>query len=312
MSDWRPGAARSLLAQRAALLGRIRSFFAERDVLEVETPLVGNATVTEPALASLALAGAPHRFLQTSPEYAMKRLLAAGAGPIFQLCKAFRADERGRYHNPEFTLLEWYRPGFDHHALMTEVAELLVLCLGHRAWRKVSYRELFREHLAVDPHRAPLTELAALARDRLAIGDTGLDRDGWLDLLFSHCIEPVLTGTVCVHAYPVSQAALARIGEADGEPVAERFEFFVDGVELANGFHELTDAREQARRFAADNAVRRRRGLPAVAADRRLLAALEAGLPPCSGVALGVDRLLLVAAGAGSLAEVLAFDWDRA
>jgi lysyl-tRNA synthetase class 2 len=314
VSDWRPSATPAALLRRAELLAGIRTFFAERGVLEVETPLLAHSGVTDPAIEALQVEapGAAPRFLQSSPEYAMKRLLAAGSGPIYQLGKAFRAGEQGRRHNPEFTLLEWYRPGFDDHALMAEVAALLERCLGRPGWRKVSYGELFREQLGTDPHRATAAELAAVARARLDVGGLATDRDGWLDLLLSHCIEPTLAGTVCVHDFPASQAALARIVEQDGVAVAQRFEFYVDGIELANGYHELLDAREQARRFAADNAARRRRGLAERAPDPRLLAALEAGLPPCSGVALGVDRLLLAASGAASLGEVLAFDWERA
>jgi lysyl-tRNA synthetase class 2 len=316
MDDWRPAASPAARALRAELLAAVRGFFARRGVLEVETPLLASHGVTDPAIEPLVVQGgaivpAP-RYLQTSPEYAMKRLLAAGSGPIYQLGRAFRDGEAGRRHNPEFTLLEWYRPGFDHHALMAEVGELLEHCLGRTGWRKVSYGDLFRDHFDLDPHRAGTGALAALARAELDSGGLELDRDGWLDLLLSHRIEPALEGIVCVHGYPASQAALARIDTSGPVPVAERFEFYVDGLELANGYHELTDPAEQARRFAADNASRRRRGLAERAADPRLLAALEAGLPPCSGVALGFDRLVMAATGAASLGEVLAFPWDRA
>jgi lysyl-tRNA synthetase class 2 len=316
VNDWRPAASPVALARRAELLAAVRGFFASRGVLEVETPLLASHGVTDPAIEPLvvqdgAMLCAP-RYLQTSPEYAMKRLLAAGSGPIYQLCKAFRDGEAGRRHNPEFTMLEWYRPGFDHHALMAEVAELLELCLGPGGWRKVSYAELFEEHFALDPHRADAAELAAVARAQLDTGDLELDRDGWLDLLLSHRIEPALEGIVCVYNYPASQAALARVDDSGPVPVAERFEFYVDGLELANGYHELADPAEQARRFAADNAARRRRGLAERAPDPRLLAALQAGLPPCSGVALGFDRLVMAATGAAGLDEVLAFPWGRA
>ncbi|MHA7816528.1 MAG: EF-P lysine aminoacylase EpmA [Pseudohaliea sp.] len=315
MDDWRPAASPAALARRAELLAAVRDFFSRRGVLEVETPLLARHGVTDPAIEPLVVQGgaslsAP-RYLQSSPEYAMKRLLAAGSGPIYQLGKAFRDGEAGRRHNPEFTLLEWYRPGFDHHALMGEVAELLEHCLGPTGWRKVTYGDLFQAHLGLDPHSADTETLAAAARAELAAGDLELDRDGWLDLLLSHRIEPALEGVVCIHAYPVSQAALARIDESGPVPVAERFEFYVDGLELANGYHELADPAEQARRFAADNARRRQLGLAERAPDARLLAALEAGLPACSGVALGFDRLLMVATGAGSLDEVLAFPWGQ-
>ncbi len=316
MDDWRPAASPAALARRAELLAAVRGFFARRGVLEVETPLLASHGVTDPAIEPLVVQGgavvpAP-RYLQSSPEYAMKRLLAAGSGPIYQLGRAFRDGEAGRRHNPEFTLLEWYRPGFDQHALMAEVAELLEYCLGRRGWRKVSYGDLFRAHLDLDPHRASAEALAALARAELDTDALELDRDGWLDLLLSHRIEPALEGIVCVHGYPASQAALARIDHSGPVPVAERFEFYVDGLELANGYRELADPEEQARRFAADNAARQRRGLAERTPDPRLLAALAAGLPACSGVALGFDRLVMAATGAASLDQVLAFPWERA
>ena len=316
MNDWRPAASPAALARRAELLAAVRGFFADRGVLEVETPLLASHGVTDPAVEPLVVPGgvmlsAP-RYLQTSPEYAMKRLLAAGSGPIYQLGKAFRDGEAGRRHNPEFTMLEWYRPGFDHHALMAEVAELLEHCLGRKGWRKVRYGDLFRDHFDLDPHSASAGTLAAVARTALDSAELELDRDGWLDLLLSHRIEPALEGIVCVYDYPASQAALARVDDSGPVPVAERFEFYVDGLELANGYHELADPAEQARRFAADNAERRRRGLAEREPDPRLLAALQAGLPDCSGVALGFDRLVMVATGAASLDEVLAFPWERA
>jgi lysyl-tRNA synthetase class 2 len=285
-------------------------------VLEVETPLLASYGVTDPALEPLTVPTgrsltAP-RYLQTSPEYAMKRLLAAGAGPIYQLGRAFRDGEAGPRHNPEFTLLEWYRPGVDHHGLMAEVAALLERCLRRDGWRRVRYGDLFRERLGLDPHDADVAALERCARERLTVGAMALDRDQWLDLLMSHCIEPTLDGIVCVYDYPASQAALARIDPTGSIPVAERFEFYVDGLELANGYHELTDAGEHAARFEADNRRRRARGQGERSPDPRLLAALAAGLPPCSGVALGVDRLLMAALGAPSLETVLAFDWRRA
>jgi lysyl-tRNA synthetase class 2 len=262
----------------------------------------------------------------------MKRLLAAGSGPIYQLARAFRDGEAGRRHNPEFTLLEWYRPGFDHHRLMDEVEELLAATLEERAAaepggpkraepirpaERLTYAEAFRRHAGVDPHRAPVAELdaaiaaAGVAGPSFAAGD----RDGRLHLLMALVVEPALgPGTVVVHDFPASQASLARIrpATADRPALAERFEVFVAGVELANGFHELTDAAEQRRRFAADLARRRAAGLPQPPLDERFLAALEAGLPPSAGVALGFDRLVMLATGAASIDEVLAFPADRA
>lgn len=312
--DWRPTASREALERRAALLGRIRAFFAARGVVEVETPLLGSATVTDPHLTSFRVAGGESPlYLQTSPELAMKRLLAAGSGPVYQLAKAFRQGEAGRLHNPEFTILEWYRPGWDHHALLDEVDALLAEVLGTPAAERVTYAELFARHLGVDAHRDGAERLRAAAAGH-GLGEVGgLDRDGWLQLLLSHVVEPRLGRgrPSFVLDFPVSQAALARVRDGD-PPVAERFEVYVEGVELANGFHELADPAEQRRRFERDLAERRARGLAEVPIDERLLAALESGLPDCAGVALGVDRLAMLEAGAGSLAEVMAFPLDRA
>ncbi len=315
---WRPSADLGQLRARAALLARIRQFFAERHVLEVETPLLAGSGVTDPAIEPLvvergASLAAP-RYLQTSPEYAMKRLLARDGEPIFQLARAFRDGEAGARHNPEFTLLEWYRPGFDHHRLMAEVAELVRHCLGERALHKRSYRSLFGELLALDPFTASAAELAAAAHRHIDTGTLAGDRDLWLDLLMSHLIEPQLAalGMVLVYDYPASQAALSRVVEVDGFRVGQRFELYVDGLELANGYFELGDAGEQRLRFEADNARRREHGLPERPLDEHLLAALAHGLPDCSGVALGVDRLLMLATGVSDIRRVLAFDWARA
>ena len=316
--DWRPSASLDTLRQRADLLARIRRFFGTRDVLEVDTPLLCGSAVTDPALQPLLVERGSSvtspRYLQTSPEYAMKRLLAAGSGPVFQIARAFRDGEAGARHNPEFTLLEWYRPGFDQHQLMAEVAELVVDCLGERPLQTVRYRDLFHQQLGIDPCRAPLVELEAVARDHLDPGGLSGDRDLWLDLLMSHVIEPSLAGRgmVFVHDYPASQAALARIVEVDGVALGQRFELYVDGVELANGYCELTDADEQRARFEADNARRREHGLPEQPIDEHLLAAMAHGLPDCSGVALGIDRLLMLLAGVDDIRRVLPFDWTRA
>ena len=295
----------------------IRQFFAERNVLEVETPLLGSAGVTDPAIEPLIVAagaslGGP-RYLQTSPEYAMKRLLAAGSGPIFQIARAFRDGEAGSRHNPEFSLLEWYRPGFDHHRLMEEVAELVCGCLGERPWQRLSYRQLFLDLLQLDPFLASAAELEAVARRSIDVGGLQGDRDLWLDLLMSHLVEPRLAdmGMCFVYDYPASQAALARIVEMDGVMVGQRFELYVDGMELANGYFELGDAAEQRARFEADNRQRRIAGAPSRALDESLLEALAHGLPQCSGVALGIDRLLMLNCGSDDIRGVLAFDWQR-
>lgn len=337
MVDWRPGAGPAALRRRARLLADVRTFFAARGVLEVETPLLGAAPASDPALLPFPVAyQGPHApqgrtlYLQSSPEYAMKRLLAAWPQqPIYQICKAFRNGEAGRRHNPEFTLLEWYRPGLDHHALMDEVSALL-RCLLDRpdlAVRRRSYRDVFLAYLGVDPLVADIPALQAAA---CAAGVADAERltltgDGWLDLLMVSVIEPRLgrEGLDFIHGYPASQAALARLDPADPR-VAQRFEAYLEGVELANGYHELTDADEQRRRFA-----RERADLAAIEIDpgqggrgqtadddarpedAALLAALAAGLPACAGVALGLDRVLMLALGMDDIDAVLSFALPR-
>jgi len=315
---WQPSAELETLRARAQLLGRIRNFFAGREFLEVETPLLCNAGITDPAIEPLMVEQGASlvrpRYLQTSPEYAMKRLLASYGQPVYQLAKAFRDGEAGARHNPEFTLLEWYRPGADHHQLMAEVAELVRQCLGERELHSYSYRQLFRELLSVDPFTATAAEMQAVAKGRLDTGDMTGDKDLWLDLLMSHVVEPQLAskGMCFVYDYPASQAALAQISEVDGVLVGHRFELYVDGLELANGYRELVDPVEQRRRFERDNRQRSDRGLGQRPLDERLLAAMEHGLPPCSGVALGVDRLLMLMTGHADIRDVLAFEWRRA
>jgi lysyl-tRNA synthetase class 2 len=315
--QWRPGADISSLRARAGLLGSLRRFFASRNILEVETPLLCSSGITDPSIEPFLVprgeAIERPRFLQTSPEYAMKRLLAAYGEPMFQITRAFRDGEAGSRHNPEFSLLEWYRPGFDHHQLMQEVADLVRCCLGERPLQTYSYRQLFVERLRVDPFTATAVDLETVAREHLDPGNLSGDRDLWLDLLMSHVLQPQLGGGAicCVYDYPASQAALARIVPAGDVLVGQRFEVYVDGMELANGYCELTDASEQRARFARDNALRRERGQPERPLDELLLAALAHGLPDCSGVALGIDRLLLLATGATDIRAVLAFDWER-
>ncbi len=318
MSDWRPGANREALRARATLSAEIRQFFVERDVLEVETPLLCEAGVTDPALEPFQVAPPRRkRFLQTSPEYAMKRLLAADVGDIFQLCKAFRVDESGSRHNPEFTLLEWYRCGFDHWQLMREVATLVTGVLGRTGWQVWPWGRLLKHVLDLDPHRAGQEELEACVQSRLSGAGIeppdGLDRDGLLDLLVSHCVEPAIAGwgVVFITDYPASQAALARIHDVNGIEVGARFECYVDGLELANGYWECLDEGQLRARFEADNHLREQRGQQLMPLDERFLAAVAAGLPNCSGVALGVDRLLALKIGGAPLGETLAFDWHR-
>ena len=321
---WRPAAAFESLRARARLLGQLRDFFSQAGIMEVETPVCSHAGVTDPAIESLTTRftgpGAPQGeilYLQTSPEFPMKRLLAAGSGPIYQICRVFRGGELGSRHNPEFSLLEWYRPGFDHHRLMGEVAELInALLPAPLGVERLSYAQVFQRHLQLDPHRASAHELQRCAIDR---GITGADQlvlespDGWLDLLLSHLIESHLgqDRLTFLYDYPASQAALARIRQGE-PPLAERFELYLGGMEIANGFHELADAQEQRSRFARENAARAARALPVMPLDENLLAALQAGLPDCAGVALGIDRLLMFLSGRRDIRQLLAFPYERA
>jgi lysyl-tRNA synthetase class 2 len=316
--DWRPGASLSTLELRARLLASVRQYFAEQRVMEVETPVLAAAGVTDVHLASLqtTVAGHGRYFLQTSPEYAMKRLLAAGAPDIYQVSRVFRDEERGVHHNPEFTLVEWYRHGFGAARLMDDCARLLSRLLpGASEVERLGYAAAMKRHAGIDPLSATHAQLrAALERHDLNLdGNSELDRDACLDLLMSTVVAPHLGrgGITFIHQYPASQASLARLNAEDPR-VAERFEMYVEGIELANGFHELADAAEQRIRFERDARERERRGLPVMPADERLLAALEHGLPECSGVALGFDRVVMLAAGARSLQEVMAFPIERA
>lgn len=321
MTDWQPGASLDILRARARLNADIRSFFASRGVLEVETPLLCSSAATDLHLASFVVGPdtASPLFLQTSPEFAMKRLLAAGSGPVFQLGKAFRAGDLGGRHNPEFTMLEWYRPGFTLPALMDETGALLVATLGDALsfdrCGSTTYRALFESRFGVNPHLADVAVLRALAARETTFGDAStLGAVECLDLLFALVIEPALghERPLFVFDFPAAQASLAQVVvNADGDRVAARCEVYVRGMELANGYRELTDAAEQRRRLVADNVARRAAGLPEVPVDERLLAALASGLPDCSGIALGVDRLLMLRTGAASIDAVLAFAAPR-
>ena len=321
-ATWQPSASIPNLLKRAALMAEIRRFFADRGVLEVETPCMSQATVTDVHLVPFEtrFVGPGHSqgmnlYLMTSPEYHMKRLLAAGCGPVFQLCRSFRNEEMGRHHNPEFTMLEWYRPHFDMYRLINEVDDLLQQVLETQPAESLSYQQAFQRHLEIDPLSADKTQLreAAAKLDLSNVADTEEDRDTLLQLLFAFGVEPHIgkDRPTFVYHFPASQASLAQIS-AEDHRVAERFEVYFKGIELANGFHELTDAREQQQRFEQDNRKRAARGLPQQPIDQNLLDALAAGLPDCSGVALGVDRLIMLALGAETLSEVLAFSVDRA
>ena len=323
MTDWRPSASLVNLTERAKLLAQLRAFFSVREVLEVETPLLSQATVPDRGIAvfQFPIGGGDSetRYLQSSPEFAMKRLLAAGAGDIFQIAKAFRSGEVGRHHNPEFSLLEWYRLRWDHAALMREVAALVEEVLGIQSWQVWPYRALFGELMAIDPfeggdpHSVPEGWLE-IAREQVGEIPEALDRDAVLDLLMSHCIEPAIRdwGVVFVTDFPPSQAALARIQRVDGTEIAARFECYVHGQELANGYWEQTDAEALTAQLNRENARRKMRGLMPRPIDERLLAAHQHGLPDCAGVALGVDRLLALKLGAERLSSVISFDWPVA
>lgn len=316
-AGWRPVFSVASLEARAKLLADIRAFFAACGVLEVETPVLSPAGTTDPNIESFnTRLGDQVLYLHTSPEFAMKRLLSGGSGAIYQICKVFRAEEKGRYHHPEFTMLEWYRPGFDHHQLMDNVAALLTavgapFCTGRR-----SFKDVFSEAVGLNPHTACDTSLHECIQAKAANGQSHAPilrgRGELLDYLFAFHVAPSLgkNGPEFIFDFPIEHAALARI-RSSPVPVAERFELFWQGVELANGFHELTDAVEQRRRFEADNDCRRQRGLAVVAMDQRLIQALAAGLPKCAGVALGVDRLIMLLSRTSSLAQsALPFSGD--
>ena len=324
--DWRPTADLRVLRLRAQLLAETRAFFAAGKVLEVETPALSSAATTDPQLDSFVTRftgpGANSGrmlYLQTSPEFAMKRLLAAGSGSIYQVARVFRDGEVGARHNPEFVLLEWYRVGYDYHQLMAEVDQLVTTLLRDHIVlapsERLSYRQAFQQYLQLDPHTVTVAELRdCVEQQGLSVAAMpGGDLDMWRDLLLSHCIEPRLgKGRLTfIYDYPASQAALARI-RMGAPPVAERFELYCSGIELANGFQELTDHVEQRKRFLQDNRQRATRGKLEVTLDERFLAALAAGLPDCAGVALGFERLVMIAADVPELQQASAFCFDRA
>lgn len=311
------------LRLRARLNARIRAFFDDRGVLEVETPVMSRAGNTDPNIASFQVEfsgrtdGGPRtRWLRTSAEFPMKRLLAAGIGDCYELGRVFRDGEAGGRHNPEFTMLEWYRVGMPLEVLVDETMALVreALALVGRDARPVraSYRELFLDRLGLDPMTAPTPHLQAAFTG--TIDPDGLGRDDWLDLLMTHRIQPGLPSDqlLAVYDYPASQCALAKVARRDDIEVAERFELYLGPLELANGYHELLDATEQRARFERDHAVRRERGDVLPPLDEALLGALESGMPACSGVAVGIDRLLMAMLGTGRIADVLAFDFDHA
>jgi lysyl-tRNA synthetase class 2 len=323
VADWGPSAPLQALHLRARLYAMLRGYFAAQGVLEVETPMLSEAGNTEPNIDSFVTsfsghrdAGAPQRWLRTSPEFPLKRLLAAGVGDCYELGRVFRNGEAGGRHNPEFTMLEWYRVGWDHLRLAAETVDLVQQALalvGRQAQvLELGYRELFQQSLGLDPFTAPLEQLQAPLADS-RIDARGLGRDDWLDLLMTHRLQPQFPRQriTVIHDWPASQCALARLRPGD-PPVAERFELYLGCFELANGYHELTDALEQRSRFERDHAIRAARGLVQPPLDERLLAGLVAGMPACAGVALGIERLLMCLLDTGQIGQVLAFDFARA
>ncbi|HHF3124206.1 elongation factor P--(R)-beta-lysine ligase [Vibrio antiquarius] len=321
-TNWQPTASIEQLRQRATLIASIRQFFADRQVMEVDTPAMSHATVTDIHLHTFqtefvgpGYADGSKLFFMTSPEFHMKRLLAAGSGCIYQINKAFRNEENGRYHNPEFTMLEWYRVGFDHHKLMDEMDDLLQLVLKCGAAQRMTYQQAFIDELGVCPLEGSMAELKTAA-DKLGLSDIAEpeeDRDTLLQLLFSVGVEHKIGQDVpaFVYDFPASQAALAKINPQDHR-VADRFEVYFKGIELANGFHELDNPKEQLARFEQDNAKRLDMGLKPQPIDYHLISALEAGLPDCAGVALGIDRLIILALGCDHIDQVTAFPFPIA
>lgn len=310
------------LIQRASFIKKIRDFFYKRGVLEVETPQLSHAIGTDPHLhyftSEFSLPGGTSKqllYLQTSPEFAMKRLLAAGSGSIFQICKAYRNGEVGRNHNPEFTILEWYRVGFTHHDLMDEMDDLLKHVIASNTASRMSYQSLFETHFDFNPHNITLSQLFEKTKNLNLDKNltANFDKDTCLHYLLSTYIEPQLglDAPLFVYDYPSSQAALARLRSCENYHVAERFEVYIKGVELANGFHELNDANEQLRRFNHDLNFRKTQGYPIPKIDQRFLDALPS-LPNCAGVALGIDRLIMLATQNTCIDDVIAFPYQKA
>ncbi len=326
-SLWRPSASVPTLQKRAKLLREIRAYFDTHGVFEVETPMLSAHATVDAYIESFTTQFCPigrtnsqSCYLHTSPEFAMKRLLCAGSGDIYSLGRVFRNGEAGGRHNPEFTMLEWYRVGMDDQALMDDMAGLLTSVANFQEIRRCSYGELFEQYLHLNPYIASDEELRQQVRDNVDDRLQGLDRNDCLDLLFSRFVEPNLGSTepqvlagYFVYDYPATMSALARLAtNADGHPVAARFELFVNGVELANGYHELRDARQQQERFEQEQRIRHERGSRLYPFDQNMIDALAHGLPDCAGVALGIDRLLMLMLGTRNIADVLAFDFGRA
>ncbi len=327
-NSWQSSASREILLERALMLKNIRVFFTQRDVLEVETPLLSQYSTTDLHLESLASRFRNQSgYLNTSPEYAMKRLLAGWKKPIYQICKAFRDDELGPNHNPEFSMLEWYQPDYDAENLMAELAQLVTgLCQSSTAFHSVraefkslSYQQAFADTVGINPHQTTSDECHQVVVSHNIEVPQGMGSadhvNVWLDWLLTQLVLPAFQKNrfTFLYDYPASQCALAKLAKNEQQIiVAKRFELFFGEVELANGFHELTDANEQLRRFKQENAARKKAGLSCGRIDENLIAALRSGLPECAGVAVGLDRLLMVLVNASSIEQVMAFPWGKA
>ena len=315
MSEWEPSAGVDELRARALMLAEVRAFLSSRSVLEVDTPSLGQFAITDPNIELFEVATPDGtRFLQSSPEYAMKRLLASGSGDIFQLGKVFRSGEHGGHHNPEFVMLEWYRVDWTHYQLMREVAELIAEILRLSTWQIWSLDALLDHFCQINLHDATKLELKVAAENAGidVVGD--LDKLDYLDLLMTHVVEPGIAswGLVFIVDFLEQQAALSRIIERGGHSVAARFEAYVHGIELANGYWEESDPDVLVGRFEADNGLRASRGQPVREIDQRLISASRAGVPNCAGVAVGFDRLLMLAQGHSELSQVMPFSWPLA
>lgn len=319
--SWQPSMNWHNAKQRAKVLSLIRAFFLARNVIEVETPLLSSTTITDqhldPFITQFNYSADSHcseatlLYGQTSPEFAMKRLLASGYGSCYQICKALRHEQQGRYHNPEFTMLEWYRLGYNHFELMDEVEELLQLILTCPKTEKISYQNLFMNKVHIDPLNTSRSDLINVIKHSGKLSDW-LEREESIDTLLQFIMAELIEPNIGIDApcfvydFPASQASLAKISTKDPR-VAERFECYFKGIELANGFHELTDAEQQKQRFINDNEIRQQLDMEKRAIDERFISALEYGLPACSGVALGIDRLIMLALSVEKIDDIITF-----
>jgi lysyl-tRNA synthetase class 2 len=295
------------LSHRAELLFKIRQFFVHRNVMEVDTPILCKSTTTDPHIDSMSLNFYGKKlFLQTSPEFPMKKLLSEGSGAIYQICKVFRSEQHGRYHHPEFTMLEWYRPDFDHLQLMDEIDKLMDVTGGFEKAVRRTYRDVFLRLTDIDPLTASTEKCRQYAIDKNIAPEGNYTKDDWLDFIFTFLIQSHLIQPTFIYDYPASQGAFAKIREGN-PPVAERFELFVNGIELANGYHEVCDSKEQRLRFQAHNDIRKQMNKEEIPIDEPLLAALDKGFPDCAGVALGLDRLLMLISQSKHISEAINF-----